>query len=135
MVPGPTPGDADFEGGAPGNTKPGYSDPGADEAPKARFGEFAPLPSSNEIAAERLAPSAEAYRSPENHRFRKRYRKLTPFEETLADGIKDVANDLAALFERVKAARPADGVVAREIALAHTHLEDSVYRAIKGVTA
>ena len=89
-------------------------------------------PTSNAIAIERLAASPEAFREPRNHRFRKLYRKLNPQEEALADAIKDKAGELADLYDQAKALHPLEG---REIALAHTHLEDSVMRAIRGVTA
>lgn len=98
---------------------------------------FNPLPSSNDIAAERLAASPEAFREPGNHRFRKKYRKLMPEEEILADAIKDKAGELADLFDKVKALamQNGNGSVGREIALAHTHLEDAIMRGIRGLTA
>lgn len=112
MVDGPVPGDADFEGGAS-------------------------APTSNDIAPERLADSPEAFREPGNHRFRKKYRKLNPEEEALADAIKDKAGELADLFDKVKALalQHGNGSIGREIGLAHTHLEDAVMRGIRGVTA
>lgn len=111
MVSGPVPGDADFEGG------------------------LSFTPTSSDIAPERLAASPETFREFGNHRFRKRYRMLTPEEVTLSDEIKDVAGKLADLYDKVREGHSGMGGVAREIALAHTHLEDSVMRAIRGVTA
>jgi hypothetical protein len=94
-----------------------------------------PPPTSNDIAPERLAASPEAFREPGNHRFRKRYRQLSPWEESVADAIKDKAGELADLYDILGKHHSGIGGVAREIAIAHTHLEDSVYRAIKGLTA
>jgi hypothetical protein len=92
------------------------------------------LPTSNDIAPERLAASPEAFREPGNHRFRKKYRKLSEVEEALADAIKDKAGELLALYDKVTELRPAQGEIRREVAIATTHLEDSVMRAIRGVT-
>lgn len=95
-------------------------------------------PKSGDIAPERLATDRESYEEPSNHRFRKKYRKLSPEEEVLADAIKDKANELAGLIDSIF-----DGtnrgamsrVVGREKALAQTHLEEVVMRAIRAVTA
>lgn len=92
-------------------------------------------PSSNDIAPERLAASPEAFHEPGNHRFRKKYRALNEVEAALADAIKDKAGELADIFDKVKLLSPASSTIGREIALAHTHLEDSIMRAIRGVTA
>ena len=94
-------------------------------------------PTANDIAPERLAASPESFREPGNHRFRKKYRALNEEEAALADSIKDKAGELADLFDKVKllAMQNGNGNVGREIALAHTHLEDSVMRGIRGLTA
>jgi hypothetical protein len=98
----------------------------------------ADAPKSGDIAPERLAANREAYEESSNHRFRKKYRPLSPEEEKLADAIKDKANELAGLIDSI-----IDGTnrgamsraVAREKALAQTHLEEVVMRAIRAVTA
>lgn len=98
----------------------------------------ATLPTSNDIAPERLAVSPEAFTDPDNHRFRKRYRKLLPEEEILADAIKDKANELADLISQIIDGTNRGSVanaVRREKAMAQTALEDCVMRAIRGVTA
>ncbi len=95
-------------------------------------------PTSNDIAPERLAADAEAFQDPGNHRFRKKYRKLNPEEEILADAIKDKAGELANLIDSIIDGTNRGEVskaVGREKALAQTHLEDSVMRAIRAVTA
>ena len=60
-------------------------------------------------------------------RFRPRYRALTEEEKALHDEIKLQAADLEALIEKVP-----DG---RDKALAMTHLEDSIMRAVRALTA
>ncbi len=96
------------------------------------------LPKSGDIANERLAADESAYQDPSNHRFRKRFRKLSPEEETLADAIKDKAGELANLIDSIPDGTLRGEVskaVGREKAIAQTHLEEVVMRAIRGVTA
>jgi hypothetical protein len=59
--------------------------------------------------------------------FRPRYRALTAEEKDLHDAIKAKADELADLIYKVKYTTNTD--------LAIQHLEDSVYRAVKGLTA
>lgn len=60
-------------------------------------------------------------------RFRPRYRALTDAEKALHDQIKDGAAALEALIEQIPEGR--------DKSLAMTHLEDSVMRAVRGLTA
>ena len=70
--------------------------------------------------------------------FRKRYRQLTPEEVALHDAIKDKADELAALFRKVSP-RGIWPDTNRErganVQLGIRHLEDAVYRVVKGLTA
>ena len=59
--------------------------------------------------------------------FRPRYRALTAEEKDLHDAIKAKADELADLIYKVKYTNNTD--------LAIQHLEDSEYRAVKGLTA
>jgi len=87
--------------------------------------------------------------------FRKRYRQLSTEEVALHDAIKDKADELAALFAKVKLSpqpptTPPPGLEGGEpaarlyvlannqganVTLALRHLEDAVYRAVKALTA
>lgn len=60
-------------------------------------------------------------------RFRPRYRKLEPHEVQMHDDIKEVADDLAKLFDALPKSR--------ETSLAMTNLEQAVMWAVKGLTA
>lgn len=88
----------------------------------------------------------------EHSLFRKRYRQLSADEVALHDAIKDKADELAALIARINAvpnvpANPPlrgtpEAVLANiannpgaNVTLALRHLEDSVYRAVKALTA
>jgi hypothetical protein len=90
----------------------------------------------------------------EEHKlFRKRYRQLNSEEIALHDAIKDKADELGALIASVRGGAvtppPTDrvlslaesrlaGIAANQganITLALRHLEDSVYRAVKALTA
>ena len=98
----------------------------------------AETPKSGDIAPGRLASDSAAYLDPSNHRFRKKYRALSPEEEKLADAIKDKAGELAGLIDSIEDGTnrgPVARGVGREKALAQTHLEEVVMRAIRGVTA
>lgn len=68
--------------------------------------------------------------------FRKRYKKLTEAEVALHDAIKDKAEELHALFLSISPSMP-DPVRDRgaNVQLGIRHLEDAVYRAVKGLTA
>ena len=74
----------------------------------------------------------------EHKLFRKRYRQLNPDEVALHDQIKDKADELYALFLRVSPVNVQQDV-SRErgsnVQLAVRHLEDAVYRAVKGLTS
>lgn len=82
---------------------------------------------------------------PEHSLFRKRYRQLSPEEVKLHDAIKDTADKLALLIEKVgdttnMERRPGlIGAVSSNqganLTLALRHLEDAVYRAVKALTA
>ena len=78
--------------------------------------------------------------------FRPRYRKLDEDEIALHDEIKAKAEELLALYDKIpkRGARAGDGVTLSEslasntaahVILAARHLEDSVYRAVKALTA
>ncbi len=68
--------------------------------------------------------------------FRRRYRTLSIDEVKHHDLIKDKASELWAAIEGIPDAREdPDPTVARDIALAKTHLEDSVMRAVRALTA
>ena len=74
----------------------------------------------------------------EHKLFRKRYRQLSPEEVALHDEIKDKADELYALFLKISPIETqADSNRERgaNVALAKRHLEDAVYRAVKGLTA
>ena len=74
----------------------------------------------------------------EHSLFRKRYRKLSPDEVKLHDQIKDKADELYALFLKVsniEAAPDSNRERGANVALAKRHLEDAVYRAVKGLTS
>ncbi len=76
--------------------------------------------------------------SDEHKLFRKRYRQLSPEEVALHDQIKDKADELYALFLQISPIETqADSNRERgaNVALAKRHLEDAVYRAVKGLTA
>lgn len=74
--------------------------------------------------------------APEGGPFRRRYRKLDDAEAKYRDLIKDTASELWKLIDELPAARSApDPTVGRDIALAKTHLEDSVMRAVRALTA
>ncbi len=64
-----------------------------------------------------------------NNVFRKEYRELNKEEKDVVNDIKDKAQALWDIFH--KHVNPNN---AREMALAKTHLEDSVMRAVKGIT-
>lgn len=82
--------------------------------------------------------TANAELSDEHRLFRKRYRQLSQEEVALHDKIKDTADELAALFFKVAPVHLGP-VENRErganVSLAIRHLEDAVYRAVKGLTA
>lgn len=70
--------------------------------------------------------------------FRSRYRKMTPEELELHDEIKAQANVLAQLMYKVAPVHlgpVADKEKGSNVSLAIRHLEDAVYRAVKGLTA
>ena len=74
----------------------------------------------------------------EHRLFRKRYRQLNPDEVALHDQIKDKADELYALFLRVSPINvqpDASRERGANVQLAIRHLEDAVYRAVKGLTA
>lgn len=60
------------------------------------------------------------------NRFRPVFRQLTDVEGTLSDEIKDKAEELAQLFDKVGG---------RYGAIANTKLEEAVMFAVKGVTS
>jgi hypothetical protein len=62
--------------------------------------------------------------------FRPKYRELNEREKQMMEAIKVKAQELWDMFDDI--ATPNNG---REVALAKTHLEDSVMRAVKGLTA
>ena len=79
--------------------------------------------------------------------FRPRYRKLSDEEVALHDEIKGKAEELAELFAKIDTTpratvpHPSEDVVTHmalnrgaNISLAVRHLEDAVYRAVKGLT-
>ncbi len=93
-----------------------------------------------------------ALMAPAHSLFRKRYRKLTDAEVALQDAIKDEADDLAKLIGALNpTVAERLGIVAyaadeprwkiagdsdpASVTLAIRHLEDAVYRAVKGLTA
>lgn len=82
---------------------------------------------------------ADAPKLAEEHRlFRKRYRQLSQDEIALHDAIKDKADELAALFYRISPVHTSpDSNRERgaNVALGIRHLEDAVYRAVKGLTS
>jgi hypothetical protein len=78
------------------------------------------------IAPDRLA-DLERFHLPENHAFRSMYRSLKPEEAALSRAIKDQAFQLLRLIEMTP--------VGRDQSLAKTHLEDSVMRAVRAITA
>jgi hypothetical protein len=82
---------------------------------------------------------SEAPKLADEHKlFRKRYRQLSPEEVALHDQIKDKADELYALFLQISPIETqADSNRERgaNVALAKRHLEDAVYRAVKGLTA
>ena len=80
-------------------------------------------------AVERLADKAKDEVS---GLFRKRYRQLNDDELKLHDEIKDKADELHALFQRIDKTAVGAG---RNVAIAVHHLEDAVYRAVKGLTS
>ena len=70
--------------------------------------------------------------------FRKRYRQLSPDEVALHDQIKDKADELYALFlqvSNIEGGPDANRERGANVALAKRHLEDAVYRAVKGLTS
>ena len=70
--------------------------------------------------------------------FRKRYRQLNPDEVALHDQIKDKADELYALFRQVsdiEKGPDANRERGANVTLAKRHLEDAVYRAVKGLTS
>jgi hypothetical protein len=75
----------------------------------------------------------------EEHKlFRKRYRQLSPEDVALHDQIKDKADELAALFYKVSpihAGPDSNRERGANVTLAVRHLEDAVYRAVKGLTS
>ena len=75
----------------------------------------------------------------EEHKlFRKRYRQLSPEDVALHDRIKDKADELAALFYEVSPIHTgpdSNRERGANVTLAIRHLEDAVYRAVKGLTA
>ena len=86
-------------------------------------------------ADERQSANAEV--KPEHSLFRKRYRQLEAAEVALHDAIKDKADELADLIQQVggnASPHPSREVGANK-QLAIRHLEDSVYRAVKALTA
>lgn len=78
-------------------------------------------------------------------RFRPRYRPLSEREKALHDAIKAKAAELEELFEQIPVVRnlaaDREGVrinpsyLGRDGALAMTHLEDAVMRAVRALTA
>ena len=90
-------------------------------------------PPETTIHESRLSPSLEAYKQPENHRFRKAYRKLGTSEAVLMDAIKDKANELYTLIESSAPVSPSER--ARCAALSKTKLEECVFWVVKGITA
>jgi hypothetical protein len=82
--------------------------------------------------------SAAPVLNDEHKLFRKRYRQLSPDEVALHDQIKDKADELYALFLEVSPIETqpdANRERGANITLAKRHLEDAVYRAVKGLTA
>lgn len=74
----------------------------------------------------------------EHSLFRKRYRQLSPEEVQLHDQIKDKADELYTLFLKVsniEAGQDQNRERGANVALAKRHLEDAVYRAVKGLTS
>jgi hypothetical protein len=72
--------------------------------------------------------------------FRPRYRKLSTAEAEHHDALKNKATELLSLIDGVPNVRsdigPNNGnVVQRDLALARTHLEDAVMRAVRALTA
>ena len=82
--------------------------------------------------------SDQAALAPEHSLFRKRYRQLSPEEVALHDQIKDKADELYALFLKVSNIEVGQDPIRERganVALAKRHLEDAVYRAVKGLTS
>ena len=82
--------------------------------------------------------SDQAALAPEHSLFRKRYRQLSPEEVALHDQIKDKADELYALFLKVsniEVGQDPNRERGANVALAKRHLEDAVYRAVKGLTS
>ena len=82
--------------------------------------------------------SEEAEVQPAFSLFRKRYRQLTPDEVALHDQIKDKADELYALFLKVadiESGMSQNRERGANVTLAKRHLEDAVYRAVKGLTS
>jgi DNA-directed RNA polymerase beta subunit len=82
--------------------------------------------------------SEEAEVQPAFSLFRKRYRQLSPDEVALHDQIKDKADELYALFlqvSNIEGGPDANRERGANVALAKRHLEDAVYRAVKGLTS
>ncbi|GGH24625.1 hypothetical protein SAMN05444007_103370 [Cribrihabitans marinus] len=71
----------------------------------------------------------------ENSGVRKTYRKLSDQEKFSIDEIKDLGDEfLKAIAFYQEHYCEGDGGKAREFALARTHLEDAVMRAVRGIT-
>lgn len=82
--------------------------------------------------------SEESELNPAFSLFRKRYRQLNPDEVALHDQIKDKADELYALFRQVsdiEKGPDANRERGANVTLAKRHLEDAVYRAVKGLTS
>jgi len=73
--------------------------------------------------------------APDAGPFRRRYRPLNDAEVNFHDRLKDKATELWALYDELLSENGLADGAARDIALAKTHLEDSVMRAVRALTA
>lgn len=67
--------------------------------------------------------------------FRRRTRDLGPMDVGRLDGLYEKANELHQMFNDILGRRAEVPGAPRDIALAKTHLEDSVMRAVRALTA
>lgn len=85
-------------------------------------------------------PDARQGEDPPYSPFRTRYRKLSEAEVQYHDGIKATAEALLGYIDGIPNVRSDKGplggqIVNRDLALARTHLEDAVMRAVRALTA
>lgn len=71
-----------------------------------------------------------------NNTMRHQYRVLSDAEKALMLKIKDIGAEFTALLHEVGDTDPSvDRFASRDLALANTHMEDAVMRAVRHVTA